>query len=488
MMAWFLPIIIGFLATPILVKGLGNENYGLYAVILGFISYSFSFGIGKVVTKYIAEFRTSGETENIPHVVTATFLFTLTVGVSGSIILAVGAPYIVSSILLIPAESRELAVIALYLACVTTLISMISQISQYVLQGLHSFGSQLLLTNLNGVLLGVGNITIVLNGLGILALLVWNLIVVTLIGFLFFIRARTLLPEFRLTFRFKKETLTSVLSYGSSIILYQVFANILFIFERAWTIRNFGAEALAFYSVPMLLAIYMHGFISSFSIVLFPVVNELLMDREKQIQLYQKTTKIFLAFIVFFVGTAICAGKMGLLLWINEEFAANSYLLLVTHFLSFGLIALIIIAWQLAESFRSSRLNVFMSVAWAIIAIPLIVFLSGYWKAEGVALARLIAVSLTMPMIFYIERKFLGQVFWKFWLAIVFRVAIAMCIMAVIQLWILSHFSPGWLTLALGIGAGGIGYGLVLLASGYLMPEERQMIRDLLFSRDKTSA
>jgi hypothetical protein len=89
-------------------------------------------------------------------------------------------------------------------------------------------------------------------------------------------------------------------------------------------------------------------------------------------------------------------------------------------------------------------------------------------------------------MMFYVEHKFLGRVFWRFWLAIVVRVAIAVCMMAATQLWILGHFSPGWLTLASGIGAGGIVFGVVLLATGYLAPAEIQLLRDLLLSRNKT--
>ena len=59
---WFLPLGLSFFATPIIVKALGDEDYGIYALVLGFIGYSFNFGIGRAITKYIAEYRASGET------------------------------------------------------------------------------------------------------------------------------------------------------------------------------------------------------------------------------------------------------------------------------------------------------------------------------------------------------------------------------------------------------------------------------------------
>src|SRR5215217_7022476 len=99
--AWIFPIMLGFIATPILVHGLGSEQYGLFAIVLGFLSYSFTFGVGKVVGKYIPELQAAGETEKVTQVVSATFWFSLAVGIVGSVTLALTAPVIVSRLLLI---------------------------------------------------------------------------------------------------------------------------------------------------------------------------------------------------------------------------------------------------------------------------------------------------------------------------------------------------------------------------------------------------
>ncbi len=44
-LGWFLPIILTVIATPIVVRGLGYEQYGIYALIIGFVGYSFTFGV-----------------------------------------------------------------------------------------------------------------------------------------------------------------------------------------------------------------------------------------------------------------------------------------------------------------------------------------------------------------------------------------------------------------------------------------------------------
>ncbi|MCV4640126.1 hypothetical protein OFB62_33005, partial [Escherichia coli] len=47
--AWLVPLIIGFIVTPILIRGLGTAEYGLFALLSGFIGYSFAFSIGRLV-------------------------------------------------------------------------------------------------------------------------------------------------------------------------------------------------------------------------------------------------------------------------------------------------------------------------------------------------------------------------------------------------------------------------------------------------------
>ncbi len=36
---WILPVGLSFAATPIIIKNLGNSEYGIYALILGFVAF-----------------------------------------------------------------------------------------------------------------------------------------------------------------------------------------------------------------------------------------------------------------------------------------------------------------------------------------------------------------------------------------------------------------------------------------------------------------
>src|SRR5687767_3296990 len=126
-LSWLFPIILGFVATPILVRNLGTYEYGILAIALGFISYSFTFGVGKVAAKYVPEYLAAGEPERAGESVSATFWFSLTIGVVGSIALVFIAPVLVHDVLLVPRDLQEPAVYALYLAGAIGLAFMLSQ-------------------------------------------------------------------------------------------------------------------------------------------------------------------------------------------------------------------------------------------------------------------------------------------------------------------------------------------------------------------------
>jgi O-antigen/teichoic acid export membrane protein len=482
-LSWLLPIILAFVATPIVVHGLGTEQYGLYALVLGFISYSFTFGVGRIAAKYVAEFRASGEPDKISESVSATFWFSLLIALLGVTLVALTARLIVVDVLFIPEEHQGVAVSAIYLACVTILFTMLSQVFQYVLQGVHSFDRYLLLTNVAGVLLNFGSIGLVWLGYGVEALVAWNLVVVVLIGLLFYWNARRLLPE--LTFRtdIRSGIWTSVVKYGGSIILYQIFGNLILIFERAWIVRNFGSESLTYYVVPMTLGLYLHGFVGSVVLVLFPVVNELLDNPEKLVRLYKQATKLVVAFIMFSFVSAVAGGEIFLTRWISAEFAARSYRLLVIHMATFALLANVTITWQITESFRSAGLNALMTFLWFVISVPLMIYLSQRFGTEGVAIGRFAGILVSLPMIYLVEKRFLGSALARFWFTNLMRLCVAAVGMAFVQWLVFAHLPATWPTLVLGFAAGAIVYGSLLLLAGYFDRQERQQFGSLVFGR-----
>ena len=475
--AWVFPLLLGFFSTKILIHYLGNEEFGLFAIILGFISYSFTFGVGKVVGKYVPEFRSVGETNKVTEVIAGTFWLSLLAGLVGGTALVLLAPTIVTQLLLISPEMQQAAIYSLYLAAAIGVVMMLSQVFQFVLQGLHRFDNYTALTNLSGLLLGVGNIVLALNNFGVAALLGWNLAVVSSIGLLFYVRAKRLLPGISLTTRLHKSMMSRVVRYAGNTLLFQIFANVVFIFERSWVTRKFGTDGLTYYYVPMLLPIYMHGFLGSLVQAIFPVFNELLDERDRVTDLYRRANKVILAIVVFSITNFIVCGALFLKLWINPGLAANSYRMLIPHGLTYGVIALGIMTFQIAESYRGPLLNVIWTASWAIIAIPLMILVADHWQSEGVAWAR-VAASLGMfPAIAYAEASYLGAIQWRFWLASGLRTLAAGVGMAAVEYLVLLWLGDSYVSLFAAGGVGALVFGSILALTGFLTPSDREVLR-----------
>jgi len=478
--SWLFPIIPTIIATPIIVKGLGTELYGLYVVISGFSSYFFTLGIGKAAAKYVAEYKVSGQTDKISDIVSATVILSLSLGLLGAAAIIILAGLIVTNVLLITPGLQNTAVIALYLASITILVGTLSQIFQSILQGLQRFDRFLLLTNLSSLLFSVGSVIAVIFGYGVLTILLLTLAVAAGVCLSSYLMAKNLLPELRLKLHVSGEAWGLVWRYATSIIVYQLCGSLLLLFERGWIVRKFGPAALTYYVVPMTLAMYIQMFVGSLVLALFPAVNELLDEKEKLVTLYQKSTKLILSLVVFAVISAVVCGRLFLGIWLNQEFADLSYLLLVIHVFTFALVAMNTIAWQVAESFRFAAVNAVATFIWMFVSIPLMVFLSNRWKAEGVAFARLIGVLIFIPLIIYVEREFLDGICWRFWGSIWARIAAAGLFTCLVEWLLVSRLPSGWLAFVTAVFIGLLVYMAGLLFTGLFEADEKLLIRNAI--------
>ena len=405
--SWLFPILPAFIITPIIISRLGNEMYGVYAIVIGFVGYFFTLNVGKAITKYVAEYQSAGRLDKVSDTVSATFILGIGVGGLTTIGISIYASTFVAEVLDIPPPLRETAVVALYLGCLNILASMVGLTFQYILQGLQRFDAFMMITNSTSLLLNLGILAAVLYGSGVVGLFVISLAVSSISAIISGVLVRRLLPELRFRFRPDSEAWSEVWRYGVSIMGYQLFGTALLLFERGWIMNQFGPEALTFYVVPMNLAIYLQMFVASLVLAVFPVVNQHLSNVELLSELYKQATKFILVVVTFVCVSAFVVGQLFLALWLNEEFSRASYSIMLIQLVVFSIVSLAMIICQLAESFRTAYLTAAANFAWMAVSIPLMVVFSYEWQSVGVAYGRLIGVAAYIPLMFYVERKFL---------------------------------------------------------------------------------
>ncbi|MBK9216013.1 MAG: oligosaccharide flippase family protein [Chloracidobacterium sp.] len=479
LVTWILPLCLGLVATPILVGSLGHAEYGLYALILGLVGYSFTFNFGRAITKYVAEFRATGRTEEIAGIISSSLALNITIGLAGSILLCLLAEWLVRDVFAIPEAEQQLTIRAIYLASAIIFFTMLSQVFSSVLHGLQRFDVYSKIFSVHSILLVSGNILLALLNFDLLGLLKWNLALLVVFSFIYAIAAVRLLPAPRARIGFAAGILGRILAYSGAIVVYQVLGNVVLLFERGWITQRLGSESLTYYVVPMSLGIYLHGFISSLVMVVFPLASELERDRHRLQKLYTKATKLVSALVVFLVLSVLVVNERFLTLWMGADFAVIAAPLLVAHIICFGLVAILTVSWQMSEGLGRPHFNAILTGISSVICISLMLALIVPYGLLGVAVARLIGFATIFFSILFAEKWLFGAVQADFWLTHLRRV-IPAAIVAGICEYALARFLPlGWMSLIAIGGAGAAAYVVLLWLLDFVTVDEKLLIREI---------
>lgn len=481
-LSWFVPLGFTFVLVPVIVHGLGPESYGVYALVMGFVAYSLTFNVGRAITKYVAAYHANNETERIGEVLSNTLMINLIVGIISAGALALCAHVLVIRVLKLEPALQPQATLAFYMASIALLLTTISQVFAAVPQAVHRFDVYSLVTMIIAILTVGGNGLLVWFGFGAVHLVAWNAAVAGLSGGIYFLASRRLLPEAHLTFRLKKDLLVGILRFSGAVIAYQILANVLLLFERGWLARTLGPAAVTFYVVPMTIAIYVHAFISSLTLVIFPLASEAdaKQDAEGLRQIYTRAYKYISMLVVFLCVTVAVGSQRILTNWMGPEFAMRSSRVLVIQAIVFSLIAWGIISWQMSDGCGRPGRNAMLVLSWIIIAVPIMIWLTPVRGIVGMAYGRLASV-LTIPIyVLMTERVIFGKCLWSFWRRTGMWLGLAGVVLAASQLFLYAKLPGGWLWFVVTVGISGTLYLSVLWTCRYLDRDERVWLRQLL--------
>lgn len=479
-MTWIVPLCLIFVTTPIVVRGLGQDEYGLYALVQGFLAYTFTFNVGRALIKYLSSYRATGEEEKIGDALSATLLVNVVLGVLCAGALALAAILLVPSVLKIPVAQQRHTLIAFFLVSATLFPIMLGYVFSAVPQALQRFDVYALITLAGSVFNSASNVILVLLGYGVISMLVTNLIGVTLTSVAFALYIRRLLPGVRLTLKIPRDLLTGIVRFTASVAVYQVAGNLLVLFERSWITRAIGTSALTYYVVPMTIGIFIHAFITSLTLMIFPLTSEAtaLSDVQRLTQIYARAVKYICIIVLFIcVTVSVCARPL-LATWIGADFADQSASILVMHTIFFSVLAVSTIHWQIAEGLGRPSLNAILGLIWLVIAIPLMMWLTAGWGIKGVAFGRL-ATVVTLPIHWLIaERWALGKNLWGFWARLVGTLGLAGVTCGGIQYFLVHQGWSGWKVLAVAVVAGGVAYSACLYFTRFINDDEQNWLRN----------
>jgi O-antigen/teichoic acid export membrane protein len=135
------PLALGLLTIPFVVRGLGPERFGLLSLAWALIGYftMFDLGLGRAATKRVSEVLASGQESAVPPIVWSAVVAQAGLGVAGALLLGVLAGPLVDHVLKMPAALVDEARVGLYILAVSVPVFLVMGSLRGVLEAAQRF-------------------------------------------------------------------------------------------------------------------------------------------------------------------------------------------------------------------------------------------------------------------------------------------------------------------------------------------------------------
>lgn len=112
-----IPVLVGLVAVRILIRGLGDERFGILMLAWSAIGYFslFDLGLGRALTQAVSAAIGSKQDARLGTISATTLLLMFLLGLAGGVFLAAVSPWLIGSFLNIPASLQREALLAFFL-------------------------------------------------------------------------------------------------------------------------------------------------------------------------------------------------------------------------------------------------------------------------------------------------------------------------------------------------------------------------------------
>jgi O-antigen/teichoic acid export membrane protein len=323
-----LPGLVGLLATPFIIRGLGMEAFGVFSlavVVLGYIGL-FDLGLAAATTKYVAESLATGDLRRLTSFVWTSMAVQLSMGIVAGIALAFAVPALTAKVFRIPAPMAHDFRITFFLLAASLPIVLGGSCLRGVLEAGQKFDLVNLVkvpTAVSTFLLPAVGVYFHLGIVGIMVLLILSRLGAFLWYWILCVRSFPSLAERSFCDR---SALRSLFTYGFWTTISNVVGPLFHYLDRVFIGALLSVTALSYYTGPQqfLNGIWIIPF--SLTITLFPAFSSLeaASRRETIAKVYALSLKTILLTVGPLVLLAVFLARTILRLWLGVEFAEQS--------------------------------------------------------------------------------------------------------------------------------------------------------------------
>jgi len=375
-----LPLLVGVATIPLVVRGLGTERYGLLSlawVVLGYFTI-FDLGLGRAMTKYVAEALSKGETDQVPQIIWTAVTFQAALGLLGGLVLFWTTDLLVECVLNIPPELMREAKDTLYLLAVSVPFVLVSISFSGVLEAAQRFDLVNLVRIPSSILTFILPLVGLYLGFGLPGIV--TLILLARIGTLaaFIVMDLRIVPKIR-EYSISLARFSNLFAYWGWVVITSVVGPILVYLDRFLIGSLLTIAAVTYYTAPYEAVTRISIISLSLSTTLFPAFSAMegIRNRQQLGVLFVRSIKYaFLISGAIVVVVIVYAGQI-LQIWLGSDFAIEStesmqVLALGVLINSFAYIPFALLQGvgrpDLTAKFHLIELPIYVGIAWVLVS------------------------------------------------------------------------------------------------------------------------
>lgn len=331
LLGYGIPLVFAIILIPPLIKGLGEERFGILNlawIIIGYFSF-LDFGIGRAVTKIIAEKIGINKLDEIAPIFWTSFFLMLFVSLIGALFTFLLTPVLVNDFLKISEELQTESLNTFYLLAISIPIVTTTAGLRGVLEAYQKFG----IINIIRTLLGVFSFLGPLICLAFTESLFWIVLLLIIIRIIVWLLY--LFQCFKLNVRTKRKLLFEpglikpILKLSGWITVSNMIVPLIIYLDRFLIGAIVSATAITYYATPYEVISKLLLIPGALTGVLFPAFSaNYARNPEFAKKLSLRAVKYTFLILFPIILIIITFAYEGMYLWLGEKFAANSSFIL----------------------------------------------------------------------------------------------------------------------------------------------------------------
>ena len=401
------PLVVGVIAMPILVERLGIDRFGLLTLawtVIGYLSL-FDFGLGRALTKLVAEKIGNGSLTEIPSVFWNSVALLLVVGVIGGLAFAGISGWLVTSALKVPARLRTETLISFYYMAATIPIVTTAAGLRGYLEAHQEFRSLNVVRALIGVLGFVGPLSVLPFTHRLTAVIGMLSVtrVIALGGLLGLCMRQT--PELRQTKNIGSLPLGPLIRFGGWLTVSNVLSPVMVSMDRFFIGSLLSLSMVAYYVTPSEMMLKILVIPMALQSVIFPAFSGMGDDSGRIVLFYRRANEAVLLVMFPFILVAVAFAPQLLSIWLGAGFAVHSSIVLQVLAIGVFINAVAHVPSVLVQSVGRPDVNAKLKLIEIPIYIALAWWLIVRFGIVGAAAAWLARVLLDSAFLFLVARR-----------------------------------------------------------------------------------